>query len=92
MMVGVALFITKMGCNRWYMLLLAVVASALMDVSVWDLASVLNRKLLLVPELIMVCGFKVTIYISQGDSTKLVDLIDSTTIKQKLFQIISLFV
>ena len=37
MMVGVALLITKEECNRWYMLLLAVVAIALMDVNILDL-------------------------------------------------------
>lgn len=55
MMVGFALLVTKEECNRWYVLLLAVVASALMDVDISDLASVLNRKLHLVLELIMVC-------------------------------------
>lgn len=55
MMVGVALLITKEECNFLYMLSLVAVASALLDVNILDLASVLNRKLHLLPEIIMVC-------------------------------------
>lgn len=54
-MVGVVLLTTEEERSRWYMLLLAVVASALADVNRLVLASVLNRKLHLLPELVMVC-------------------------------------
>jgi len=53
--VGLALLITEEERNRPYMLLLALVACALMDVNILELASVLNRKLHLLPELSMIC-------------------------------------